>query len=272
MELLPPPELLNEYTSITTIIQDINKHAKEQGYAVIKRRSKQSKKGVNMKYRINCDRQGVPKQEGHEHKKTISKRGECPFYCIAKLQNNVEDEHGLSIWKLTVEHAEHSHDPIRPSGLVIHRKAELQKPEIQAELAKEWRKSSKVDQTLKGLRLNLEKPIFKYQDIWNYNRVLKAAAMRTLTPTQALMRYLTESSKWYVDYKKSVATDELEYLFFTPKCMQLLLAEYYEVLIMNCTYKTNKYKMPLLIITEVISSNTTFYVEFCFIKDEAFED
>lgn len=96
--------------------------------------------------------------------------------------------------------------------------------------------------------------------------------MRTLTPTQALMRYLTESSKWYVDYKKSVATDELEYLFFTPKCMQLLLAEYYEVLIMNCTYKTNKYKMPLLIITEVISSNTTFYVEFCFIKDEAFED
>ena len=54
--------------------------------------------------------------------------------------------------------------------------------------------------------------------------------------------------------------------------MQLLLLKNFEVLIMNCIYKTNKYKMFLLIIIDVISLNIIFYVEFCFMKDENFSD
>lgn len=173
---------------------------------------------------------------------------------------------------MTVEHAEHNHGPVHLSGCTSHRQTELEKPEVRAELEKEWRKDSKVGDTLKGLRMNQEQPIFKPQDLWNYNRVLKAAALGVLTPTQALLKYLTESPDWYVDHQKTAATDVLEYLFFTPECCQKLLAEYYEVLIMDCTYKTNKYKMPLLIITGVTSSNTTFYVAFCFMKGETFED
>ena len=96
MKLLSSFELLNEYTSITQIIQDINKHAKKQDYVVIKKRNKKFKKDVVMKYRINCDRQNVSKQKSHEHKNIINKRSECFFYCIAKLQNNVENEHDLN--------------------------------------------------------------------------------------------------------------------------------------------------------------------------------
>ena len=45
-----------------------------------------------------------------------------------------------------------------------------------------------------------------------------------------------------------------------------------EILIMNCTYKTNIYKMLLLIITKQTAINTTFYVTFVFFsqKNEIF--
>ena len=54
--------------------------------------------------------------------------------------------------------------------------------------------------------------------------------------------------------------------------MQLLLIKHYEMLIINYIYKINKYKISLLIIIEIIFSNFIFYVEFCFIKIEIFEN
>lgn len=41
---------------------------------------------------------------------------------------------------------------------------------------------------------------------------------------------------------------------------------------MDCTYKTNKFKMPLCIITGITSLNTTFYVGFCFMFQEFADD
>jgi len=41
---------------------------------------------------------------------------------------------------------------------------------------------------------------------------------------------------------------------------------------MDCTYKTNKYKMSLLIIIGVTCLNTSFFVAFCFMKGENFGD
>ena len=51
-----------------------------------------------------------------------------------------------------------------------------------------------------------------------------------------------------------------------------MLANYYEIILMDCIYKTNRYKMSLLIIIEIIALNTTFYVAFCFMKDENYND
>ena len=101
---------------------------------------------------------------------------------------------------------------------------------------------------------------------------MKIATMEILIFTQVLMKYLIDFSKWYVDYKKSTTINVLKYFFFISKCMQLLLIKYYKMLIINCIYKINKYKILLLIIIEIIFSNIIFYVEFCFIKNEIFEN
>jgi len=54
--------------------------------------------------------------------------------------------------------------------------------------------------------------------------------------------------------------------------MQKLLYLNIEILIINCIYKTNKYKISFLIIIEIIVLNTIFYIEFCFIKSENYSN
>ena len=272
MKFLSSFELLNEYTFINQIIDNINKHVAEQNYAIMKERSKTFKKCVFMKFWIHCDRQDEFESQDFEHKKTFNKRVECSFKCIAKLQNNVENEHDLRIWKLIVENAEHNHDFVEFFECVAHRQTKLRKSKIRTKFEKKWRKDSRVNRTFQDLRMNREQSIFKSQNIWIYNKVLKTATLRTLTSTQILLKYLTKFSNWYVDHKKTTTTDVLEYLFFISKNSQTLLIQYYEVLIMNFTYKINKYKISLLIIIEVTFSNIIFYVAFCFMKNENFDD
>lgn len=195
MELEPPPDAYHDRISIELLVKDLNEHAATQGYAIILDRSKISKQDIRMKYWINCDRDGETKSKEHNHRKTSSRLYKRPFEAIAKLENNLEDEHGLGAWIFIVECPDHNYSPTKSSAHVPHRREALKTPKVQHEIEKKWRKGSKVNTTLKGLRLDLEASIFKSQDIWNANAILKTAAMGSLTPIQALIRYLTESSK-----------------------------------------------------------------------------
>ncbi len=47
-----------------------------------------------------------------------------------------------------------------------------------------------------------------------------------------------------------------------------MLANYYKIILINCIYKINKYKILLLIIIKVIVLNIIFYIAFYFIKDK----
>lgn len=53
---------------------------------------------------------------------------------------------------------------------------------------------------------------------------------------------------------------------------QNILKANHDILVMDCTYKTNKYKMPLLIISGQTALNTTFYVGFAFMSREKIYD
>jgi len=54
--------------------------------------------------------------------------------------------------------------------------------------------------------------------------------------------------------------------------MQKLLCLNIKILIINCIYKINKYKIFLFIIIEIIVLNIIFYVEFYFIKGKNYNN
>jgi len=74
--------------------------------------------------------------------------------------------------------------------------------------------------------------------------------------------------RWFVKIDLKKTTKQVKKLFFVHKGMLEILCKNPEVLIMDCTYKTNKYKMPLLTICGVTSLGTTFIVGFAFLDKE----
>ncbi len=103
------------------------------------------------------------------------------------------------------------------------------------------------------------------QDIYNLKKKLRRNRLDIYTPTQALLRAL-HSDRWLVKIVLRTETKKVKKLFFVHKGTTEILSKISEILIMNCTYKTNKYRMPLLIICEFTSLGTTFIVGFVFIE------
>ncbi|CAG8531643.1 1520_t:CDS:2 [Racocetra persica] len=63
-------------------------------------------------------------------------------------------------------------------------------------------------------------------------------------------------------------TGSVTHLFFAYKESTCLIHQYPTVILIDCIYKTNKFKMPLLSIVGITSFNTTFYTCFMFMKSE----
>jgi MULE transposase domain len=62
--------------------------------------------------------------------------------------------------------------------------------------------------------------------------------------------------------------DVVSRVFCIHKTSLALLRAHSYILVTDCTYNTNKYKMPLLDIVGITSLNTSFYVGFCFVAED----
>jgi hypothetical protein len=91
-----------------------------------------------------------------------------------------------------------------------------------------------------------------------------------MTSIQALMHQLADDD-WFFAFQKN-RRNQINHLFFLKKSSQIILKVNYEVLVMNCIYKTNKYKMSFFIINDQIALHKNFYVVFCFMTKEKQKD
>ena len=101
--------------------------------------------------------------------------------------------------------------------------------------------------------------------------------MQGRTPVQALLHELkeyrldsAESKEIQRYYYKATKDnqDRLHTLFFAhPKSIEILKGNY-DIILLDCTYKTNKFRMPLLHITGVTCLNTSFEIAYCFLPNE----
>lgn len=64
----------------------------------------------------------------------------------------------------------------------------------------------------------------------------------------------------------------IQRLFFAKTTSQKVLKLNYEVLLMDCTYITNVYMMPLCIITVFTPLNTLYYIVFAFLSSKIVDD
>ena len=85
--------------------------------------------------------------------------------------------------------------------------------------------------------------------------------MQQLLGQLALNKYI----KWH---RSCADTETVTDLFFAHPTSLNLLHAFPKVLLMDCTYKTNRYRLPLLEIVGVTSTDMTFSVAFAYLQYE----
>jgi MULE transposase domain len=115
---------------------------------------------------------------------------------------------------------------------------------------------------------NIDHPLIA-QDVYNVQKQVRLESLNGKTSTESLIAAI---SKGQYKYSYKTSTDgRVTYLFFAHLHSIILLNKYPEVLLLDCTYKTNRFKMPLLNIVGSTCTNKTFYISFCFMADETEE-
>ena len=174
-----------------------------------------------------------------------SRRIDCPFSCHATLTDGVG-------WQLEVKNPNHNHNSNLAGAHPAQRRIAMNqhRQEIVRSLSVQTRPSNVLsalrieDPTPDSIRWDhagdpvVVNPIFSNRDIYNLQAQLRRDALGPLTPIQALIQEFDKG-----DWVYEMQTDDqnqITHLFFSKSPTQDLLKDNFEVLIMDCIYKTNR--------------------------------
>ncbi|XP_026437109.1 protein FAR-RED ELONGATED HYPOCOTYL 3-like [Papaver somniferum] len=213
--------------------------------------NEESHKGKNYKYEKKTTRVY----------KTSSKKIQCLFRIVFKRH------HETHIWSLySIPDGRHNHPP--PKCLLGHPAYARFKPH----------QMEKVRQ-MKGCRPLKILNAIRAEDKTNLSTISTIyAAKATIKRTEWDGRLIMEQSEWlaeklnYAMQTKVGPGDKVTHVFLAHPRMVDLAQCFYQVLFIDCTYKTNRYNMPMLNVVSHTSDKQSFTVAWCFIEKEEIED
>jgi hypothetical protein len=263
------------FDDLNDLLRFINEHAESEDYAMILKRIKKFKLDVKSKVWIICDR----RRKSHEctrqnRRHDDNKHIEYFFSIIVKLVDENSDS-----WNFEIKNSKHNHAFIIVDAHSVLRRMTMTR-EIKNEIFKQMIVQITSREILSSLRLSHaankktnEKTnsnfdlinsdinlMIKSRDIYNIKAQLRKDDLDFMTSIQAFMHQLFDED-WFFVFQKN-RRNQIIHLFFSKKSSQFMLKTNYEVLVINCTYKFNRYKMSLFI----ISDQTTLHKNFCLIK------
>lgn len=261
-DVLPPEGL---YNSREFLLAAINSWAKPRGYAFTTGKSTKTPNG-RVKVVFACDRNGQPPSAAIERKRRTCSRGTgCKFSVLAKQSLD-----GTS-WVLShrpgLDFSFHNHRPSEdPSAHPAHRHLARSDVKVISSLAA----SGAAPREIRTYLHNNSTTLATQKDI--YNRI--GAARRDLregqSSIQALVDQLHEEG---FHYKVRLDPENrLTAIFFAHPDSIAFLQCNPDVLLLDCTYKTNKHGMPLLDMVGVDACDRSFCIAFAFLSGETEED
>ena len=260
MALRPPPTHPT-YDTLEEATAAINTHAYAQGYAVMRRSSKK-RRGAIYQALLACTKSGTDRtrrEEAPRVRNTSSRKTNCPFLLRLDLAGGV--------WVVTVVRAGHNHWAARPGALPQHRALDPGALAVVQDLTESGVGAREVAAAVARTDPGA---LFTNRDIYNARARLREEALGSMTALQALVAQLRRDD-WTFDLSVDV-WGRLDRLFMVhPRSVELFKA-HPDVLLMDCTYKTNRYHLPLLNVAGVTSLGHTFHVAFAFIRQERVED
>ncbi|XP_078149520.1 protein FAR1-RELATED SEQUENCE 5-like [Carex rostrata] len=232
----------------------------ERGYGLSIRGSRKDKYVV-----LGCDRGGCYRDQRNvsmEQRKrtTTSRLIGCPFKIKGKRQDN-------GSWMIEIKNYLHNHEAsVDVTGHPMCRRLSQEEMRNVEHMSKS---GIPPRQIISSLRQTNPKLSAISKTIYNAKTKIRKDNLAGRSTVQALLEELSQGGFTYDILSEG---SHLTHLFFAHPLLVKLTQNFPNVFIMDCTYKTNRYKMPLLDIIGISSFNTSFYSGFAFLKRESEED
>jgi hypothetical protein len=175
---------------------------------------------------------------------------------------------GDGLWHLSVINDQHNHEP--SNDMSGHPLARRLNAEERTRVQQMSAAGIRPRQILSTLRQDNSSLSAVARTVYNARSQLRQEYLGGRTPSQALLDILRQTD-FMLEYMHD-DNGRITHLFFAHPTSVQMMKNWNSVLLMDCTYKTNKFKMPLLNVVGVTSFNTTFFGCFAFIKSEREED
>ncbi len=247
MSLEPPPEAF--YSDRQALIKAVKEWAGSHGYAATIKNSNNKKGFVYMA----CDCSGT-KQNTHNltplttRRLRGSRRDNCPFLIIGRRS--------AGIWGLSVRVGMHNHDATIPEAHPTLRRLGSAHQQLVASLTNVGVPPRQIAAELKQSS-TAPTAIPIPQDLYNMRHQITLQQLDGHTPIQLLLANFASDD--FVSEHMLDADNRVTHLFFASRQSLDLYHRYPEVLLLDCTYKTNKYGLPLLKIRDLIEKQCHTY-------------
>jgi hypothetical protein len=246
------------FDDLKDLLLYLNQHANSEDYAIVLKRTKKSKLEITNKIWIICDRDRKYHQcinQNRRHKD--SKHIEYFFSIVVKL-----DDENADSWIFEIRNLEHNYAfSIVDAHLALRKMIMTSK--IRNEIFRQLIVQIASFKIMSSLRLSHadsansndrminsnDNSLIKSQDVYNLKTQLRRNELDSLNSMQALMNQLN-TDDWFFVYQKNRRDQITHLFFFSIRSSQIILKNNFEVLVINCIYKTNKYKMSLFIVRD----------------------
>lgn len=260
---IPPPPDRHDFESFEDAIIACQSWARDHGYALKKGHTTRIPGTSLYKYvYMHCDR-------GGKYKKTANIRRTATQKCDCLFQLRISYAGNTSFICTKIINPTHNHLPSwTPKAHAIHRKRDqFTKNAIRAEV----RAGVKPKQIMTRLQQEDPSLLIRRKDV--YNEVLEARKRMLMgkTPVEALILALEDTDKWVFDFQTD-SQNRLTHLFFTYRKIIKIFQSHPDILMADCTYRTNRFKMPLLHFIGCSSIGTHYTAAFCFLPSERQND
>jgi hypothetical protein len=220
-------------------------------------------------FHLYCDRHGEGTSKSLGIRTSSTKCCSCLFRIIIRQQPT--DDTGLKLWRIEVKEEPHNHlSSLHAMAHAGHRRRDIEARGIRKTIKDLTNTGVEPRRIYSTLTLN-KSSLVSARDMYNHRNILQKEYLDGLTPIEALMNELSQNQDFVYRTRVS-ASRELKGLFFATKDQITLFRASPDILLFDCTYRTNRYNMPLLHIAGVTATRKYFSVGFVFLSGETEED
>ncbi|KAH9152352.1 hypothetical protein AeRB84_005201 [Aphanomyces euteiches] len=192
--------------------------------------------------------------------------------CVCIFVREVSTSSFTCTWRIEYRGGEshHNHEPsMDPSSHTMHRRFDRTDEVIEA-IVTDANTIITAAQTLVRVRQNNPQILLRKSDIYNAKRKETVKRIGWNTRTQHLLNELQKNGDF--SRHRLDMDGRLSHLFFASHEVLDVFKVNYDIIMMDCTYKTNKFGMPLLNFIGVSGMNTTLHLAHCFMAGESPDD